>query len=165
MQRPWGTICDLKQVWYHLIPQWASPQIPWEHWGPFWDLCDCHTQLLWSWLVPFHALKLHLPRWEPSSPMAEHEFEWRGTVCSCLASLALRWGLPSDTDTAGLPSSQISFIERDIWATLCLVPRSQGIMPLHWGTLVTCTWVLVSLLCSGGYLFHSCIPKNSDVTQ
>lgn len=61
MQRPWGKICDLKQVWYHLIPQWASPQIPWEHWGPFWDLCDCHTQLLWSWLVPFHALKLHLP--------------------------------------------------------------------------------------------------------
>lgn len=155
-------ICDLKQVWCHLIPQWASPETHWEPWAPLWDLCDCHTQLLWPQLVPLCALKWHLPMEGAFLPDGRTEMG-RERLCVFLPGCpGPVQGLLSAMGTAGLPSSQISFIERDFWATLCLVPSSQGIMPLHWGTLVTFTRVLVRLLCPGCFVFffHSCSPKN-----
>lgn len=130
-------------------PQWASPHLHWEHWGT--ALCSGLVSLCLE-AAPAHGGSL--------SPDAEQGFEWRGTVCSCPEQGSPTWHTP-----CSFASSQISFLGRDIWATLCLVPRSQGVVPLHWGTLVTCTWVLVSLLCPGGYFSHGCSPKNSDIIQ
>lgn len=143
-------------------PQWASPQLHWEHWGlagpsvavthSCCALHSCHP-VPWGCTLPWR---------EPAALM-----QCRSVSEEALCAPALSRALPSDTHThtAALPSSQISFLGRDIWATLRLVPRSQGVVPLHWGTLVTCTWVLVSLLCPGGYFSHGCSSKNSDIIR
>lgn len=161
MQRPGENICDLQQVQYFLTlsghlhsftgstgallaPLWLSHTAA--------VLCTRVTLCLEA--APCHGGSLQ-PWYSAGVWVKKHcvLLPWAG-----LSHL-------TRTHTAALPSSQISFLGRDIWATLRLVPRSQGVVPLHWGTLVTCTWVLVSLLCPGGYFSHGCSSKNSDIIQ
>lgn len=114
-------ICDLKQVWYHLIPQWASPQTPWEPRGSLWDLCDCPTHLLWPQLVPLRALNLHLPT-DGRTEMG------RKRLCVLLPGCpGPVQGILSALATAGLPTPQISFIERDFRPHFALHQEAKGL--------------------------------------
>lgn len=88
MQRPWGKICDLKQVWYHLIPQWHLHKLTVSTGALSGPSVTVTHKLLWPRLVPLCALKLYLRMEGAFIPDGRTQI-WRKRHCVFLPSLAL----------------------------------------------------------------------------